>query len=112
MNLLHRMNRELGANFDIARYRHRARYNAPLGRIEIFIESLYDQSVVIAGNRFSFQRGELLRTENSQKYTLNGFTELAKNSGLTMNKVWLDSNQLVAVAFLTSHRGEESIVTS
>jgi len=78
LNLLNRVNRELDGDFDTHRFAHRALYNANAGRIEIYLESLSDQTVHILGQRFGFAKGERIHTENSHKYTVEGFQDLAK----------------------------------
>src|SRR4051812_499579 len=70
LNVLARMNRELGGNFDTSAFRHRAFYNAEGHRIEMHLESLKDQTVTVAGRTFDFARGETIHTENSYKYTV------------------------------------------
>src|SRR6185436_15956721 len=67
LNLLVRINRELGANFDLRAFKHRAVYNARQGRIEMHLVSLRDQSVRIRGRRILFRAGESIHTENSYK---------------------------------------------
>src|SRR3546814_20476405 len=73
LNLLARINRELGGNFDLGRFRHRAIYARDKGRIEMHLESREEQTVTIPGRRFHFAAGETIHTENSYKYTPAGF---------------------------------------
>jgi len=101
LNLLARINRELGANIDIAAFRHRAFYNAEAGRIEMHLESLRDQAVVIANRAFDFREGETIHTENSYKYSVTEFQELARNAGFTAQTCWTDARQLFSVHYLT-----------
>lgn len=101
LNLLARINRELGANIDIAAFRHRAFYNAEAGRIEMHLESLRDQAVVIANRAFDFREGETIHTENSYKYSVAEFQELARNAGFTAQTCWTDARQLFSVHYLT-----------
>src|SRR3954469_5432912 len=68
LNVLARMNRELGGNFDLASFRHRAFYNAEDHRIEMHLQSLKAQTVTVAGHSFDFRKGETIHTENSYKY--------------------------------------------
>src|SRR3954469_4337903 len=70
LNVLRRMNRELGGDFDVASFRHHAFYNAADHRIEMHLESLRVQTVGVAGHSFSFAKGETIHTENSYKYTV------------------------------------------
>jgi L-histidine N-alpha-methyltransferase len=97
LNLLDRINRELGGTFDRAKFRHRAHYNDDAGRMESYIDSLADQSVEIAGRSFSFHAGEEICTEHSHKYDLPGFAELVDTAGLTVDQVWTDTEQRFSV---------------
>jgi dimethylhistidine N-methyltransferase len=100
LNLLHRINRELHANFNHAHYRHLAFYNPLQGRVEIYIQSLCDQTVVIAGERWRFDKNERILTEYSHKYTVKSFSELSEHAGFSMEHVWIDDEELFAVAYL------------
>ncbi len=94
LNLLARINRELGADFALRRWRHYAFYNAALGRIEMHLASL-DRQVVSLGNyRFSFTRGESIHTENSYKYSVEEFRALAARAGFLGKKLWMDRKGL------------------
>ena len=73
LNLLHRLNRELDADFEIGQFRHQAVYNEAEGRVEIFVVSCREQIVSIGDRRFRFDRGERILTEYSHKYTVPGF---------------------------------------
>ena len=96
-NLLHRINTELGADFEVDRFEHIAEYNSDMGRIEIYLESTCDQTVQLDGQRFTFESGERVCTEYSHKYTIEGFSELAASVGLTLRRQWLDPNEYFAV---------------
>jgi L-histidine Nalpha-methyltransferase len=97
LNLLARINRELGADFDLRRWRHYAFYNPAPGRIEMHLASMSDQKVTLGGHRFSFAAGETIHTENSYKYSLDGFRELAARAGFRSAKVWTDRRGLFAL---------------
>jgi L-histidine N-alpha-methyltransferase len=97
LNLLARINRELGGNFQLRRFRHHAHYNARLGRIEMHLVSLARQVVNIGDRRFSFAAGESIHTENSYKYSVHGFRALARGAGLRPRKVWLDPKMRFSV---------------
>jgi dimethylhistidine N-methyltransferase len=99
-NLLARANRELGADFDIDSFRHHARYNSDQGRVEIHLESLADQDVHACGRTFHFAKGELVHTEYSYKYTLEGFRALAADAGFKPVEAWTDPNRLFSVHYL------------
>jgi dimethylhistidine N-methyltransferase len=97
LNLLVRFNRELGADFDLAAFRHRAFYDEYLGRVEMHLESLRAQTVTVAGQRFAFAAGETIHTEISCKYSLAEFRALGRDAGYTPVEVWTDPGQLFAV---------------
>jgi len=81
LNILHRMNRELGGDFDLGSFRHRAFYDVANHRIEMHLESLRPQTVHVAGRNFTFAKGETIHTENSYKYTIESFRSLAQEAG-------------------------------
>ncbi|MGD1879944.1 MAG: L-histidine N(alpha)-methyltransferase [Kiloniellaceae bacterium] len=97
LNLLRRINRELDGDFDLAAFRHEARYDAGRGRIEMHLVSLQDQSVRIAGRRFGFAAGESIHTENSYKYTLESFAALARDGGWRVDAQWRDPDGLFSL---------------
>jgi dimethylhistidine N-methyltransferase len=101
MNLLARINRELHGELDLKAFRHRAIYNAALGRIEMHLESLKPQSVRIAGDIFTFREGETIHTENSYKYTIESFHRLVKKAGWKISDVYVDGAKLFSVHYLT-----------
>ena len=102
LNLLARINRELGADFDLKRFEHYAFYNAAAGRIEMHLVSLARQSVRIGRHRFAFEAGESIHTENSYKYSIEGFRALAAGAGYVTEKTWTDRNALFALHALKS----------
>lgn len=91
-NLLARINRELGADFDLDRFDHQARYDADRQRIEIHLVSRADQEVQIPGAplRVRFAAGETIHTENSHKYTVERLHDLARRSGFVEEAAWTD----------------------
>jgi len=91
MNLLTRMNRELGADFEPDRFAHRARYDGDRHRIEMHLESLETQTVSIAGETFRFEAGETIHTENSHKFDRDSFAALAEPAGFRLSKSWTDA---------------------
>jgi dimethylhistidine N-methyltransferase len=101
LNLIHRINRELKGNLEVERFAHKAIYNDEIGRIEIYIESLSDQTVEIMGRRFSFSEGERVQVEYSHKYTIPQFRELAAKAGWQTGQVWTDENDLFSLHYLT-----------
>jgi dimethylhistidine N-methyltransferase len=97
LNLLARINRELGADFDLRRWRHYAFYNPAEGRIEMHLVSMAAQRVALARRRFDFAAGETIHTENSYKYSIESFRELAAKAGFRGAKVWTDRRGLFAL---------------
>ena len=97
LNLLARINRELGGDFRLRRFRHYAFYNVALGRIEMHLVSLVPQSVNVGNFRFAFDAGESIHTENSYKYAIAGFRALARSAGFRGEKVWLDPQGLFSL---------------
>jgi uncharacterized SAM-dependent methyltransferase len=101
LNLLARINRELGADFDLQRFRHRAFFNEDESRVEMHLVSQADQRVRIAGVEIRFERGESIHTENSYKYGLDRFREVAAAAGFAVERVWLDADGLFSVQYLS-----------
>jgi len=99
-NLLRRINRELGADFDLRAFEHRAIYDQERGRIEMHLVSQETQAVRVAGRRFELGAGEAIRTEYSHKYTIDGFHELAGEAGWRPEEVWMDEKAWFAVHLL------------
>jgi L-histidine Nalpha-methyltransferase len=95
LNLLQRINRELGGHFNLASFRHRAVYEQQLGRIEIYLDSLREQQVRIDRLELEvpFAAGEAIHTENSYKYSFEEIDELAAAAGLYVQEQWLDHHQ-------------------
>ncbi len=100
LNLLRRINRELEGDFDLAQFRHRAAYNPDLGRVEIDLVSRQAQTVTIAGEIYTFDVGEAIRTEYSHKYTVEEFAKLATPAGLMLHHQWTDDARQFAVLHL------------
>lgn len=97
LNLLVRANREVGADFDLDAFAHKAIFNPRESRIEMHIQSLKDQTVVAAGWRWRFAEGETIHTENSYKYSIEQFQELAQEAGWATRRVWCDEAKLFSV---------------
>jgi uncharacterized SAM-dependent methyltransferase len=100
LNLLTRINRELGADFDLGAWRHRAFYNPDFGRVEMHLVSTLDQSVQVCGERFDFAAGETIHTENSYKYSVADFQAVARRAGFLPEAVWTDPADLFSVHLL------------
>ena len=91
LNLLARINRELGGDFDLRRFAHYAFYNPLAGRIEMHLVARDAHLVNIGHYRFSFDRGESIHTENSYKYSIPEFERLALSAGFEAPECWTDS---------------------
>jgi dimethylhistidine N-methyltransferase len=101
-NVLVRINRELGADFDPAAFRHRAFFNREQSRIEMHLVSAANQSVHLAGRTFRLGREESICTEHSYKYDLADLTECAARCGLRADETWTDDDGLFAVLYLSA----------
>lgn len=100
LNMLVRLNREIGADFDVASFRHRARYNALAGRIETDLVSTKRQDVRVGGETFAFREDEAMHVEYSCKYSLDDFAQMASKAGLAVEKVWMDEDRRFSVQYL------------
>jgi len=96
-NILVRANRELGADFDLAAFRHRAEYDPARGRMEIGIESLARQTVRVGDAAFAFEVGEILLTQYAYKFTVEEFEAVAAAAGFVPRQVWTDSDRMFAI---------------
>jgi dimethylhistidine N-methyltransferase len=102
LNLLTRINRELEGSFDLAGFRHEAIYDPREGRVEMHIVSMRDQAVRIRGMWFRFFAGETIHTENSYKYSIGQFQDIACSAGWLPGRVWTDDQNLFSVHELIS----------
>ncbi|HZS00914.1 MAG TPA: L-histidine N(alpha)-methyltransferase [Chloroflexota bacterium] len=102
LNLLHRINRELGADFDPDAFRHLAIYDEPQGRIEMRLISRRPQTVTVDGQAIRFDEGEWITTEYSHKYSLPEFERLAAAAGFAVQHVWTDAAQRFSVQYLVA----------
>ena len=100
-NLLARINRELGADFDLAHWQHYAVYNPAEGRIEIYLISEIDQAVKIDNHAFQFRACDKMLTEYSYKHTIGGFITLARHAGFKFEQVWTDDARWFGVFYFT-----------
>ena len=93
LNLLARINRELDANFDLAAFRHEARYNTGLQRVEMHLRSLRDQVVAIprAGCNVHFRKDETIWTESSHKYRAGDIPAMARRNSFRLDSHWVDA---------------------
>ena len=102
LNLLHRANRELGADFDVDQFAHAATYDVRNGRIDMHLVSRAEQSATVLGHRFRFAVGERIHTEHSHKYDIEGFQALARRAGWWPQVVWTDDERLFSVHVLAA----------
>ena len=102
LNVLRRLNRELGANFALGHFRHEAIYDESEGRIEMRLVSTRAQAVAIAAQRIEFAEGEYIITEYSHKYSVEEFIALAEGTGFAARKTWIDAHSLFSIHFLTA----------
>ena len=102
LNVLHRINRELGGDFDLGAFIHRAIYNRDKHRIEMHLISKKALTARVLGRRFSFRPGESIHTENSYKYSLERFTALARGSGWKPIDSWTDKAGMFSVHALVA----------
>jgi dimethylhistidine N-methyltransferase len=102
LNVLVRINRELGGNFDLSAFTHRAIYNRERHRIEMHLISRKQQAVRMLGTSFSFRPGESIHTENSYKYSIERFAALARGSGWQVRESWTDKKGMFSVHALVA----------
>jgi L-histidine Nalpha-methyltransferase len=100
LNLLTRLNRELGADFDRSGFAHEAFFNRSDSRVEMHLRSVRAQRVHIGAHEFAFAKGESIHTENSYKYTPEGFAGMARTAGFKASRLWSDPEYLFGVFFL------------
>src|SRR5690606_26227821 len=102
LNLLARLNRELGADFELDRFEHLAIYDEAEGRVEMRLVSRCAQRVRVDGTLVAFEPGEYIVTEHSHKYSLQEFRELARNAGLGPRRCWVDRAELFSLHYLVA----------
>jgi dimethylhistidine N-methyltransferase len=107
LNLLARINSELGGDFRLDRFRHVARWNGAEKAVEMHLLSLTDQWASLGQHRFHFREGETIHTESSRKYDREGFGALAERAGWRVSRAWEDDKRLFCV-FALSPRSERS----
>ncbi|MGB3269479.1 MAG: L-histidine N(alpha)-methyltransferase [Rhodanobacter sp.] len=100
LNMLARLNREIGSDFDLAAFAHRAHYNAMAGRIETHLVSRREQQVAIGRHKVRFGADEAIQVEYSCKYSLEDFAALADKAGLAVQRVWTDPQRMFSVQYL------------
>ncbi len=103
LNLLVRINRELGADFDLGAFAHRADYERDRERMVMHLVSLDDQAVRVDGQEFAFQNGEMIHTEDSYKYSLEHFGRLTSRAGFAVDRQWFDVNRYFCIQYLIAN---------
>jgi dimethylhistidine N-methyltransferase len=101
LNLLARINRELGAKFNLECFEHHAFFNRERSRIEMHLASLKRQRIKVCGECIDFRAGETIHTENSYKYSVASFGALARGAGWTPTAVWTDPDNYFSVHTLS-----------
>jgi len=101
LNLLNRINRELGADFNLEQFSHRAFFNEQESRIEMHLVSEIAQRVSISDCCFDFEADETIHTENSYKYSIDAFQAMAIRAGFNPVKVWTDTDKLFSVHYFS-----------
>jgi dimethylhistidine N-methyltransferase len=100
LNILARINRELGGDFSLEAFRHLSFYDESRGRVEMHLVSRCDQEVHVQDASFVFRAGETIHTENSNKYSPEEFAALARSSGFAEHRVWTDAAGWFGVFYL------------
>jgi dimethylhistidine N-methyltransferase len=100
LNVLARANRELGADFDLAAFRHTPEYDGDTGRLSIHLTSLRAQTAHVQGREFRFAEGERVHVEDSNKYAPDDFRALARSAGYRAEAMWTDPAGLFSVHML------------
>ncbi len=100
LNMLARLNREIGSNFELSAFAHRAHYNPMAGRIETHLVSRREQQVKVGRANVPFRADEAIQVEYSCKYSLEDFAALAARAGLAVQRVWTDPQRMFSVQYL------------
>lgn len=104
MNILQRINRELGAGFDTTTFEHYAYYNDAAGRVEMHLISLISQTIDVDGVEFEFRENESIWTECSYKYSVKEFSDLASEVGLVLDSVWTDDEGMFSIQLYSTQK--------
>ncbi len=99
LNLLHRIKNELNVDLDVNNFEHQSIYNQKVGRIEMYIVSKKEQSFMINNLKISFEKDEKIHTENSYKYTVNEFKEIALSLGYKKHFYWTDEKEYFSINY-------------
>ena len=99
-NILQRINNELGGDINLNFYKHLAIYNKKKKRIEMRLKSKINNNIKINGSKYFIRKNEEIHTENSHKYTIKSFKNIAKEAGWKIKKTWVDDKKLFSIHFL------------
>ena len=99
-NILQRINNELGGDVNLNFYKHLAIYNKKKERIEMRLKSKKNNNIKINGSKYFIRKNEEIHTENSHKYTIKSFKNIAKEAGWKIKKTWVDDKKLFSIHFL------------
>ncbi|MER0237101.1 L-histidine N(alpha)-methyltransferase [Fulvimarina sp. MAC8] len=105
LNILTRINRELGGSFDHASFEHEARWNPEASAVEMHLVCVNPTRAAVGDQTFVFEGGETIHTESSRKYDLDDFAELSNSAGWSLDQTWTDPQSLFAVVALTAQDG-------
>lgn len=105
LNILTRINRELGGSFDLASFEHEARWNEEASAVEMHLVCVSQTRATVGERTFTFEGGETIHTESSRKYDLDDFTKLSNAAGWSVDRVWTDAKSLFAVVALAARNG-------
>ena len=100
LNMLKNLNDQLGSNFDVSGFTHRATYNEEAGRIEMYLVARRAQTVAIGDATVAFRAGEEIHTENSYKYAVDEFLSLSASAGFRPVEIWQDEQKWFAIYLL------------
>ena len=105
LNVLSRMNEELGANFNLSQFSHMAKFNEEKQRIEMYLKSHTKQTVLIPKSdlEIDFDENELIHTEHSHKYSIPRIENMLYNSGFDINVIWQDENRHYALVLCSKN---------
>ena len=105
LNILSRINSELGGNFDLQKFRHHAVYNEDQNKIEMYLRSIDRQTINIpqADLTLNLEKDELIHTENSQKFTISNIKQMSEKAGFEIKDMWYDEKQYFAMILLSKN---------
>ncbi len=105
LNILSRINSELGGNFDLQKFRHHAVYNEDQNKIEMYLRSIDRQTISIpqADLTLNLEKDELIHTENSQKFTISNIKQISEKAGFEIKDMWYDEKQYFAMILLSKN---------